>query len=151
MDLDEIDREIIKNLKDDGRMSFRELGEKLGVPHTTIFTRVNKLMDGGVIKNFSAIVHPHEIGFGIGFVIIDSTPAQSKLVAKHIARFPEVRKVFRTLDGKVIVKAVFPENSENDEFERFLEKLGDYSVKIYPVQEVVKFDHGLDDHLIEQL
>jgi len=41
MKIDELDVEIIKYLQEDARMSFRQIGKNLGVPHTTVFTRLN--------------------------------------------------------------------------------------------------------------
>jgi DNA-binding Lrp family transcriptional regulator len=41
MKIDELDLEIIKYLQADARMSFRDIGKNLGVPHTTVFTRAD--------------------------------------------------------------------------------------------------------------
>ncbi len=149
--IDKLDLEIIKHLQDDGRMSFRELGRKLDVPHTTIFTRVNRLMDQGVIKKFSAVIHPHEIGFQIGYVIINTPPSQSKKVAIEISKFNEARKVFRTVDGKVIVKTVVPNHTVHDGLEKFLMKLNGHEMSVYPIHDVVKFDHTMHEDALKEL
>ena len=86
MKIDNLDLEIIKNLQQDARLSFRELGRKLGIPHTTVFTRAERLIDRGVIKNFSAILHPQDLGLQIGFIIVDSPAAQSKDVVRKFER-----------------------------------------------------------------
>ncbi|OYT42214.1 MAG: hypothetical protein B6U86_00785 [Candidatus Altiarchaeales archaeon ex4484_43] len=36
MKIDNLDLNIIKHLQEDARLSFRELGQKLSVPHTTV-------------------------------------------------------------------------------------------------------------------
>ncbi|HIE33980.1 MAG TPA: AsnC family transcriptional regulator, partial [Candidatus Altiarchaeales archaeon] len=48
MKIDKLDVEIIKNLQQDARLSFRELGQKLNVPHTTVFTRADRLVEKGI-------------------------------------------------------------------------------------------------------
>lgn len=143
MKIDNLDLEIIKNLQQDARLSFRELGRKLGIPHTTVFTRAERLIDRGIIKNFSAILHPHEIGLQIGYIIVDSPAAQSKAIAAKLAGFDEVRKVYRTFDGKVIAQVIVPRGHHG--FEDFLTKLGDMNIQAYPIHEVVKYDHTIPE------
>ena len=149
MKIDKLDLEIIKYLQDDGRMSFRELGRKLDVPHTTIFTRVNRLMDQGVIKKFSAVIHPHEIGFQIGYVIINAPPSKSKEIAEEVSGFNEARHVFRTVDGKVIIKTVV--STPHHGLEQFLTKLNGHDMSVYPVHDIVKFDHTMHEDALKEL
>ena len=107
MKIDNLDLEIIKNLQQDARLSFRELGRKLNVPHTTVFTRAERLLERGIIKNFSAVLHPHDLGLQIGFIVVDTSAAQSKETAWKLAGFDEVRKVYRTFDGLNNILKIF--------------------------------------------
>ncbi len=149
MKIDDLDREIIKHLQKDARMSFRELGRKLGVPHTTIFTRAERLVKRGIIKKFSAILHPHKVGLRIGFIVVNATPSESKDIARKIAELDEACKVFRTVDGKIIVKAIVPDHPNYEGLEEFLAKLGNYSMDVYPIHEVVKFDHTISEGMLK--
>ncbi|HDH41245.1 MAG TPA: AsnC family transcriptional regulator [Candidatus Altiarchaeales archaeon] len=149
MKIDNLDLEIIKHLQQDARLSFRKLGRKLGVPHTTVFTRAERLLDRGVIKNFSAILHPHDLGLQIGFIFVDAPPSQSKEIAAKLSSFDEVRKVFRTFDGKIIAKVVVPRGHHG--FEEFLTKLDSFPINAYPVHEVVKFDHSIPESGLKSL
>jgi DNA-binding Lrp family transcriptional regulator len=149
MKIDNLDLDIIKHLQQDARLSFRELGRKLGVPHTTVFTRAERLVDLGVIKNFSAILHPHDLGLQIGFIFVDAPPSQSKNIAAKLSGFDEVRKVFRTFDGKIIAKVIVPKGHHG--FEEFLTKLDNMPIKAYPVHEVIKFDHTVPEAGLKSL
>ncbi len=149
MKIDNLDLEIIKHLQQDARLSFRYLGRKLGVPHTTVFTRAEKLVNKGVIKRFSAILHPHDLGLHIGYLIVNPPPSQSKEIATKIASFDEARKVFRTFDGKIIAKVVVPGHHEG--FEEFLSKLDDWNMNAYSVHDVVKFDHTIPTDTLKSL
>ena len=149
MKIDNLDLEIIKHLQKDARLSFRHLGRKLGIPHTTVFTRAEKLVKKGIIKRFSAILHPHDLGLHLGFIIVNAPPAHSREIARKIATFDEVRKVFRTFDGKVIAKIVVPR--QQDGFEEFLTKLEDWDMTAYPVHEVVKFEHDIPADILKNL
>ena len=141
MKIDNLDLEIIKHLQEDARLSFRNLGRKLKVPHTTVFTRAEKLVKKGIIKKFSAIIHPHEMGLQMGFIIIDAPPSQSREIAKKLSEFNETRKVYRTFDGKIIAKVIVPEQHKG--LEEFLTKLDNWPITTYAVHEVVKFEEGI--------
>ena len=148
--IDDIDLDIIHHLQEDGRMSFRALGKKLGVPHTTVFTRVQRLKKKGIIKKFSAILHPHDVG-QIGIIIIDAPPSESKEIAERIAKFPEAKKVFRTFDGKIIIKAVVSHHPEQKGLEYFLTKLNGYPMSVYPVHDIIRYDHTVDGNMFKDM
>jgi DNA-binding Lrp family transcriptional regulator len=150
MKLDELDRKLLKNLQEDGRLSLRELGRLLKVPHTTVFTRVKKLVENGVINNFSAILHPHDLGLKLNFLVIDVPDTDSKDVAAMVADCQEVLKVFRTSDGKVIVKTISQDKSPAC-LTNVMSKLGGYNVTVYPINDVVKYDHKIHGDFIDQM
>jgi len=122
----------------------------LNVPHTTVFSRVNKLVDKGIIKKFSAVLHPHELGFKINFVFIDTPVGEADGVAAKVAECEDVMKVFKSPGGKIIVKAI-SENDNPDCLSGILSTLDGYPVTIYPVEEVVKYDHRINDEFIKKI
>jgi Lrp/AsnC family leucine-responsive transcriptional regulator len=56
VDIDRIDREILDMLRTDGRMSFRELGDRVGLSANTVADRVRRLQAEGVILGIHARV-----------------------------------------------------------------------------------------------
>lgn len=150
MKIDKLDLEIIKHLQDDARLSFRELGRKLDVPHTTVFTRAERLVRRGIIKNFSAILHPHDLGLQLGFVFVKTPPSKSKEVAGSLSQLDEVRHVFRTFDGKVIAKVVIPGDGHQS-WENFLTKLNGFDMDVLPVHDVVKFESSIPGETLKSL
>lgn len=148
MKLDELDLTILKHLQEDGRLSFRELGRRLNIPHTTVFTRVERLKKRGVIKKFAAILHPHELGGQINMIVLDANPSESKALANQIAELDDAKKVFRTLDGKIIIKAVVS-NSPEKGVEEFLTKIEGHPFTLYSVKDIVKFDHTVHEDILK--
>lgn len=63
--LDEVDLRILAGLRDNGRISMSALAEQVGVSRATVYTRVENLVNTGVITGFSARVDPRRVGFGI--------------------------------------------------------------------------------------
>ncbi|MGP3790158.1 Lrp/AsnC ligand binding domain-containing protein [Pseudomonas sp. B392_1p] len=60
-DLDKIDRSILRILQDEGRISFTELGERVGLSTTPCTERVRRLEREGVIMGYSAQLNPHHL------------------------------------------------------------------------------------------
>ncbi len=150
MKLDSLDRALIKRLQEDGRLSLRELGRLLKVPHTTVFTRVNKLVEKGVIKRFSAILHPHDLGFKLNYIVVDVPEAESRDIAARVAECTDVMHVFRTGQGKIIVKAISAAEGPKC-LDGVISKVGATNIVVYPVEEVVKYDHKVHDDFIGQV
>ncbi len=57
-EIDDVDREILRALQKDARASFKKVGREIGVSEATVFVRVKKLRDKGVLRGFKAIVDP---------------------------------------------------------------------------------------------
>jgi len=59
--IDEIDERILDELRENSRVSYRELARSLGIPHTTVWTRIEKLRKRGIIKKFTIEVDEEKI------------------------------------------------------------------------------------------
>jgi Lrp/AsnC family transcriptional regulator for asnA, asnC and gidA len=92
--LDRIDREIIRLLNEDGRMSNAEMARRLGgIPPRTISHRVEGLIARDIIA-VRAIVNPVALGYSIlADVFIEVEPGRVREVAETVARFPQVSYV----------------------------------------------------------
>ena len=62
VELDETDRRILRALQEDARASFKNVGKSVGVSEATVFVRVKKLQERGVLRGFKAIVDPISVG-----------------------------------------------------------------------------------------
>lgn len=60
--IDELDRQILKILEEDGRISYRQLGQKLGIEESTARKRVIRLKEKGVIERFTIDVNETTLG-----------------------------------------------------------------------------------------
>lgn len=98
--LDEIDRRILRELQQDGRLSNAALAEKVGLSATPCWRRVKRLEDEGYILGYVALVNPQKVG------LADSVFAQVTL-EKHqgmaLASFgEEVQRMPEVLDAFVV-------------------------------------------------
>ncbi|MDE0953616.1 MAG: Lrp/AsnC family transcriptional regulator [Candidatus Poseidoniales archaeon] len=67
--LDEIDQKIIRVLEKDARTSLRKISKRVDVSLGTVSNRVKKMEKNGVIKGYSVILNPEEIGWELNVVI----------------------------------------------------------------------------------
>jgi len=98
--LDRIDREIIRLLTRDGRMSNTEIARRIdGVTARVARYRVGRLVKEGVIQ-ISAIVHPAAIGYHIiADVWVEVEAGHALKVAKKLAELDRARYVSYSAGG----------------------------------------------------
>ena len=63
--LDKLDRHILRLLQADGRMSMKELGERVGLSVTPCIERVKRMERDGVIQGYYARINPQALGMQI--------------------------------------------------------------------------------------
>jgi len=90
IDLDEINRDIIDLLQVEGRMSYRELGQRVGLTAPAVTERVRKLEELGLIKGYRAVVDYEALGFPLLCVIRLNSPRGAQGVDEIIRDIPEV-------------------------------------------------------------
>jgi Lrp/AsnC family leucine-responsive transcriptional regulator len=85
--LDDIDRQILRMLEHDGRLTFEELGRSVGLSRPAVHERVKRLVAHGVVRRFSAILDWEALGLPItAFVWIRTAAADCAAVAQTVAR-----------------------------------------------------------------
>lgn len=62
--VDAIDQQIVSQLVADARSSYSEIGAKVGLSAPAVKRRVDKLLDTGVLRGFTAVVDPEALGWG---------------------------------------------------------------------------------------
>ncbi len=93
--VDDVDRTILKILQDDARTAFRKIAQKVGVSEATVFIRVKKLLERGVIRRFTALVSPELLGKSLtAFVLINANPKRLQTVLNTLAGMDDVYEVY---------------------------------------------------------
>lgn len=90
IDLDDINRDILDLLQVEGRMSYRELGERVGLTAPAVTERVRKMEELGVIKGYRAVVDYEALGFPLLCVIRLNSPRGAAGVDEILRDIPEV-------------------------------------------------------------
>jgi Lrp/AsnC family transcriptional regulator for asnA, asnC and gidA len=106
--MDNFDKEILKLLQENYRISYQELSRKIGKAASTIHNRVQGMLNEGIIKEFDTIIDPFKVGFeAIAVLGISVDPLRIHEVAKEIASFEQVQLVATsTGDHDLIVRII---------------------------------------------
>lgn len=67
--LDDVDRRLIKELVKDGRVSMLALAQRAHVSRTHVYARIERLEKAGVIEGFSARINMEKAGFATSALI----------------------------------------------------------------------------------
>ena len=93
--LDEMDRGILKRLQDDARIALRKIAEELGLSESTVFVRVKKLQERGVIKRFTTTLSSELVGKGLtAFILIKVNPQRYTLVLETLKKNNDIYEIF---------------------------------------------------------
>jgi len=91
--MDDIDSEIIKILKNDGRATYSDIGKRVGLSEGGVRKRIKALVDSGVIRRFTIKVGLTEGAEAITLLSINPSFPTSE-VSKVLKKFPNVETVY---------------------------------------------------------
>lgn len=63
--IDRLDRAILRHLQHDGRATYDEIAERVGLSASAVLRRVRRLEEAGVIDRYVALVRPEAVGLGL--------------------------------------------------------------------------------------
>lgn len=114
MKLDDKDHNIIACLRQNARLSVRDIAKKLKLRHSTVHLRIQKLVRNGVIEKFTLKLNNKAIGENfIVFVFI----AAEKLIENTAFSHKNIKEVFGvTGEYDLLMKCKFADIEEFNDF-----------------------------------
>ena len=143
--LDRTDEKILDLMKGNARISFRELGDKIGMSRVAAKKRVRKLEQEGIIRGYNTyIFRKDEITMLIDIVTV---PGELERVAEYVSeKTAFVRQIFRTTKENHLHIVAVSDSAENL---RYLTRMickdcGEAvaEMQCHPVKEVIKDVYG---------
>jgi DNA-binding Lrp family transcriptional regulator len=74
--IDDIDTDILAELRKDAKVSLKQLARKFGIPLSTLYQRIKKMEENGLIKNYTVELDWKKLGYGVKayvLVYVDTT------------------------------------------------------------------------------
>jgi DNA-binding Lrp family transcriptional regulator len=145
--MDAIDRRLLAELQDEGRVTNVELAQRVGLTAPPCLRRVRALEDAGVIKGYHAELDASKLGFAITVFALVSLKSQAEESLRqfedHMRTLPEVREC-HMLNGEIdfILKIV---SRDLQSFQEFL------TSKLTPAPNVASVKTSLTIRTAKQL
>jgi len=89
--MDTTDHQLLEALQNDARVSYAELGRRVGLTPPAVAERVRRLETSGIISGYHAQVDLKKAGYGlVAFIRLSSAPELAKQLGRIAAETPEV-------------------------------------------------------------
>lgn len=133
LNLDEVDRKILRELQKDGRASFRDISSRIGVSTPTVSSRVQAMVDVGLIKGYSSMLDADVLGQVSVALILESKPVDLDKVVEKIREEETVRQIYVLSDSRILCILSFYSQAK---YQSFLESLAE-------VPEILRMDNSM--------
>ncbi len=120
--IDDLDIKIIKLLQEDSRLSYNKIAEKLGISVGTAYNRIKNLEERGIIKDYTIIVDPDKVGYGLtALILVQAEGKHLTEVESEIAKIDNVTSVY-DITGEFDI-AVIARFKDRDGLNKFIKSL----------------------------
>lgn len=96
-----LDQRIVSQLLGNARASYAEIGKVVGLSAPAVKRRVDRMLDSGVLRGFTAVVDPQALGWGTeSFVELHCRGNVSpSRIRAHVEALPEVVAAYTVMGG----------------------------------------------------
>jgi len=133
LNLDDVDRKILRELQNDGRASFRDVSARISVSTPTVSSRVQAMVDVGLIRGYTTMLDAEMLGQVSVVLLLESKPADLDKVVEKIRDQELVRQIYVLSDSRVMCILSFYNQFK---YQRFLESLAS-------VPEITRMDNSM--------
>ena len=127
MTIDDIDRKVLTELQQDARVSYAELGRRVGLTTPAVIERVRKLEDAGVITGYRAEIDPAKVGLPItAFVRMSITGVDYSHIIEVAEQSTEVLECHRGTGGDSFIMKVAVSSVEH--LQQMIDRLTPYGI-----------------------
>lgn len=114
MEFDEKDKQILNELQENYKISYKELSEKVNLAASTIHNRVQNMLKNGIIYKFDTLVDPFKVGYeSIAILGLSVDPLKLKEIAKKLTNYDEIQLVATTTGDHDMILRVLAHNEKD--------------------------------------
>ena len=140
--LDGTDNKIINLLLEDGRMSYSEIGNIVGLSRTSVKSRISELEEKGIISGYQAIIHPQKAPEMMTFIMnVETRPEHFEDAKKKLIEAKQTVTIIETTGNCHLVLICVASNVE--EMRYFVNRIykeidGISSINAHSILDVLK-------------
>ena len=95
--LDRLDNAILDVIKDHARMSYSEIGEKVGLSRVAVKNRMGMLEKKGIIQGYKTVIDATKVPEGVSFVLdVEMFPQEYDNIVDKLAKDRMIRQIYNT-------------------------------------------------------
>ena len=123
--LDETGWRILQALQENARLSFSELGQRVGLSSPAVAERVRRLEDAGIIKGYRAEIDTTKVGYPITAIIrLQAQGERCTRFPAYAQEIPEVLECYRVTGSDALIMRVMIASVEH--LETIIDRLSDH-------------------------
>jgi Lrp/AsnC family leucine-responsive transcriptional regulator len=103
VELDNLDIKILAHLLENSRKSFQEIAKSCLTSVPTVKSRVDRLVELGVIKKFTIDIDNSKLGIPEAMLLVNVKPHAVSRVAEELAGLEEVKELYVTSDSEAAI------------------------------------------------
>ncbi len=121
--IDQVDRDILVNLQNDGRSSASHIASEIGMSIPAVTDRIKKLQESGIIMGFTAVLNHRKVGLDVSafITVISESSSHYSDVVRKTNKSPEIIQCFTTTGNGSHVLFALVENTHA--LEKLLRKI----------------------------
>jgi Lrp/AsnC family leucine-responsive transcriptional regulator len=125
--IDEIDRKLLSELQTDARISYAELGRRVGLTTPAVIERVRKLEDAQIVTGYHADIDPAKVGMPItAFIRMSITGVDYSHIIEVAEQSNEILECHRGAGGdSFVMRAVV---SSVEHLQELIDRLTPYGI-----------------------
>jgi len=116
MRLDGTDLSILEVLQENGRLSFRQISERVKVSVPTVSNKIATMENLGIIRGYQVDLDTERLGEISVIITIKAKPAELRTVASHFENNENVRDIFILSNGRLLTICTFTDSHRINEF-----------------------------------
>ena len=125
--IDDIDRKILRELQQDARVSYAELGRRVGLTTPAVIERMRKLEEAGVIVGYRAEIDTAKVGLPItAFVRMSITGVDYSHIIEVAEQSDEVLECHRGTGGDSFIMKIAVSSVEH--LQEVIDRLVPYGI-----------------------
>jgi len=107
VEIDDVDLEIIRRLKENSKLTYKEIAEAMGISIGAVYNRIKRLEEYGVIKGYTVNIDYSKLGYDLTAIIMLQVDGPHIIeVEKKLAKYEENMSVYDvTGDFDIVVIA----------------------------------------------
>jgi DNA-binding Lrp family transcriptional regulator len=113
VELDNLDVRILTHLLENSRKSFQELAKQCLTTVPTVRSRVDRLIDLGIIRKFTIDLDNSMLGLSEAILIVSTRPDAVSSVSEELIGLDEVRELYQTSDSEAAIVCRISGNVQN--------------------------------------